>query len=165
LEQPELLTMGKQQTNTVAACEVVLATLQDKRAKLVEKGAALDQQRRAAAFDAHAGNDPRQRKILDTVNAKSAVFANELASIDAAIAVGKGRLATARAYAAKQADRTAAMALRKSFAEFVALAEELDETLTQLVSISTAMGAKVNEIHAGGSPAPTEWASARSAPL
>jgi hypothetical protein len=36
----------------VADCEKTLAVLQDKRVKLVEKGAALDQQRRNAAFDA-----------------------------------------------------------------------------------------------------------------
>jgi hypothetical protein len=113
------------QTNTVVDAERTLEVLQDKRAKLVERGAALDQQRRDAAFDAHTGN-AAQRKVLDEINAESAIFSSELEGLDAAIAVGKSRLSAARENEAKAADKAAAKEARKICAQFVAVAERLD---------------------------------------
>jgi hypothetical protein len=98
----DFLTMRKQQTNTVAACESMLANLQTKRARLVERSAELDNERRSAAYHAHVGHDAEARRTLDKVNGEAATHASELQIVDDAIAQAKSRISVARQDEAKR---------------------------------------------------------------
>jgi hypothetical protein len=133
--------MSKQQTNTVAACESVLANLQTKRARLVERSAELDNERRSAAYHAHVGHDAEARRTLDKVNGEVATHASELQIVDDAIAQAKSRISVARQDEAKAADRAAAGALRKELATFREHGKALDETAIRRFGRSAALAA------------------------
>src|SRR5262245_11737392 len=81
---------------SAAEAEKTLADLQAKRPACVARGTDLADERAAVALDAHTGNAVA-RKRLDEINAAIAAHGSELASLDAAIAVAKHNVESAKA--------------------------------------------------------------------
>jgi hypothetical protein len=149
--------MGKnnKDKSAVEAAEVVLADLEAKAARLVEHGAELAEQRRAASYQAHAQHDAEARKVLDRVNAEVATHASEMASIDDAIATAKGRLGVARAHEASRADREKAQKLREAVQEFLEIAGDLDEAIGDVAVLGRRLNNTWREMQLLGAKVPT----------
>jgi hypothetical protein len=145
----------------VEIAERTVATLTDKRDRAALRVQQIAEERKAIGFAVHVHGDSKARTKLDKLNVEGATIAGELESVNAALAEAQSRLEAARLAEARKADKRAALALRKSFARFVALSEQMDQVLGAVVTISAEMNAAIAEIHACGHGAPSgqQWLS------
>ena len=123
--------MGEQQQSVEA--ERIVASLEAKRAKCIQRGTDLQDERANVALAAHTG-DGKARKRLDEINAALATHASELASIDAAIRAAGERLAAARHAEAIEADKANARQIKQVVADLQEHGAVLDNSLADLVT-------------------------------
>jgi hypothetical protein len=121
---------------TVANALALLERFRRERDELTARKATLAENRRAAAFTAHAG-DGSASKLLNGLHREAAELESRLVSIDDAIAEAGRRVDQARAAEARAADREQALALRQALADFVAAGKGCDAALELLISAST----------------------------
>jgi hypothetical protein len=121
----------------VVKYQEALEVLQNKRAKTIERGFKLADERKAIAFDAHAGDDEKARRRLGQIHTEAVIQSNELASIDEAIATAAERLRAAEGDAALEQDRQEALAAREVLrAELMENGLKLNEALQILIEES-----------------------------
>ena len=94
LNNPRLPSRG------IEYCQRILQELIEKRARLVERGIKIADERRNIAYDAHADGDKAARARLDKLHTEVVFQAAELASIDNAIETARARLDIAQHEAA-----------------------------------------------------------------
>jgi hypothetical protein len=121
--------MSDMTQQSVADCEQTLQQLEAKRAKLVARNAELPALRKTAAFAAHVEASPGARRTLNQINAESASYEPELASLDDAIAAAKNKVLIAQAFEADAADRVRAREALEILVAFKKCGHELDAAL------------------------------------
>jgi hypothetical protein len=140
---------------TVGYAESLIAELQEKQRACVERGTALQDERKAIALGAHTGNvDARLR--LNDINVAIATHDSELASLAAALAEAANRLAQARQAETAAADREAAKALLAQLKRFRDFARSTDDALSVLVDSTVGMQNALRAMHIAGSSFPSD---------
>jgi hypothetical protein len=145
--------VGEQQQQASVAAEQVLASLEQKRAKCIQRGTDLQDERANVALAAHTG-DGKARKRLDEINAAVTTHASELASIDAAIGAAQDRLQRARAAETQAADRVAALELKKLVEAMSEHFAVVDDALADFVTASNFLKADFDHLLRLGISAP-----------
>lgn len=135
--------------------ELTIQNLEKKRAALIERGAALSEERKAIAFDAHVGTDKNARSRLDKLHAEFATFESELQSLDDALTTANKKLEAALRLEATAADRAQALRAREAFAQFVAAGLALDDALAAVTKHAATMKSALNEAHTLGCSTPS----------
>ena len=135
--------------------EQTIATLQKKRAAMLERAAALAEERQRISFDAHAANDKSARARLDRLHAEFATHASELESLDAALVTANEKLEAEQRAQETAADRQRIAELKKTYDRFVSIAATLDEALADIVIQSNELKTTMDQIHRLGGGAPT----------
>ena len=131
-----------------------IQNLEDKRAKLVERGVRLVEERRLIAYDAHAEATRKPAPgSTSSMPKPRRTPANYKASTTPSHRQQEASRRAARAGTA--ADREQAAELRKQFDRFVALAEQADGALARFVSTCHEMKQTMDTIHQFGSASPT----------
>ena len=149
------MTKRREQTNSVAAAEGVVAALEAKREACVRAGVELQDERTALAFSAHADGDAKARSRLEQVHTAIATHASELASLDAALRAAGERLERARQAEAARADKARSGELLKELDRFREIGRELDVVLAAVATNGAALSECLGKIHQLGSPFPT----------
>jgi hypothetical protein len=134
------------QTPSVANAEQLLERFERERAELVERKAALAEQRRNVAYDAHAGDSAAARAIAN-LHHEAVKLETRIAGLDDAISEAKRRLDIVKQHEARAFDREKAKRMREQLAQFVAAAETLDSCLDLMVTTGDAMRAIVTELN------------------
>jgi hypothetical protein len=152
-----MVNMSEQQTeqgSAVQKAERVVDDLEAKRAKCIQQGTDLQDERANVALAAHTGGKAERARLHD-INGALSVQASELASIDAAIGAAGENLAAARAAEARAVDRKNALELRAALKEFISCGESLDEVAAALAEEGLALREALNRMHILGSPFPS----------
>jgi len=111
------VTEAEATTETVAACERVLAELGQRRDRLHERLGELERERGRVAYDAHTG-DAGASKLLDRTISETVRHTEHVRALDDAVAEAGRRLQQAREAEAREADRRRALAARDAAAMF-----------------------------------------------
>jgi len=146
--------MSKKQ-QSVAEAEKIVADLEGRRDALIERDAALAEERSELAFAALSRDDGKARTRLDTINRTASEFASELAAHDSALETARKRLEVARQHEARQVSRDRAMQLHEKVSEFVATANDLDAALAEVASLSHRIEELRREMQLLGATIPT----------
>jgi len=143
----------------VVSVEQALATLsgfERQKAELIERKAALNDQRRNVAYDAYAHTDDgAAAKLLDGVHQQSVELESRLSSINDAIAEATRRVEAAKAHEAKAADRDRAMKVQSALQDLRGHARGLDAALALLHDALLGMNDAATAIHQNGATHPT----------
>jgi hypothetical protein len=142
-------TVGEQQKASVEA-ERIVASLEQKRAKCIQRGTDIADERAVLGYGTHVDNDKASRAKLDKLNAEAAVHASELASLDAAIREAGERLAAARHVEAIEADKANAREVAKVVDELAEHGQVVDDVLHDLIEAGANLRAALNRLHGLG---------------
>jgi hypothetical protein len=123
-------------TNEVNTAQNTLAELEEKRARLIEHGFRLSDQRREISYDAHAIGDESARKKLAKLHGEIVQHDSEVQSIEEAIEIAKLKLAQAHGAVNAEKDRADALEQRQVLAAFADCLKEIDDALKALVDKS-----------------------------
>lgn len=148
------MIMSEEMTAVVAA-EKVVAGLEAKRVKLIERGRDIADERAVLGYGAHVDNDKDSRAKLDKLNAEAAVHASELASLDAALRTAGEKLAASRRAEALAADRENAREVRRVIDEMAEHGQVVDDVLADLIDAGTNLRACLNRLHGLGCNSPS----------
>ena len=116
----------------VEDAKVVLQDLKDKLSAARARHAETQVKAMELAYPANTG-DESARKKLDGLNAKVAMFAAEIASLEAAIVTAKRRVAAAEAAEVDEAERRKAREALALLDDFSQRGKLLDESLDKFV--------------------------------
>jgi hypothetical protein len=139
----------------VEKAEKIVADLEMKRGRLLDRGKEIGDQIAANGFKVHAENDKTARSELDKLTAASVSHQAETKSPEAAIKQAGERLDAVKRSAAPAEDQTQARELRQALKEFVAFGLELDAALAVIVDSGTRLRKTADKLLALGSPNPT----------
>jgi hypothetical protein len=118
-------------TSDVERAAQVISDLEQKRAKCVQDGTALADERASVALAAHTGDD-KAAKRLEEIHKAIVVHGSELASLDAALKAAGDRLSAAKAAEARAEAHRRELEWRKEAAALREDFETLDEAAVDL---------------------------------
>src|SRR6516165_5293339 len=102
---------------TVEGLEQIIGKLETKHAELIKRNTELTTVRASVAYKALSEDDAKARATLDRVNRDSIEHSAELASVEAALATARGKLAAAEQREANIVRLEQAQAIRREWAE------------------------------------------------
>ena len=150
LNNPRLPSRG------IEYCQRILQELIEKRARLVERGIKIADERRNIAYDAHADGDKAARARLDKLHTEVVFQAAELASIDNAIETARARLDIAQHEAAVKDNADARKAREILSTELAENGMRLDEAIKILIAESNRQVDILRRLHALGVAFPSD---------
>jgi hypothetical protein len=142
-------------TTAIEKAERDLNNLEEQRETLFSRAKLLSKERDQIAFAALTAGDKKAKARLSEINAEDTGLAASIASVEAALAVARVNLETAKGAEAIASDKANALALRDKLAKFVELGLVLDDCFVDFRSASLEMIQVLSEIHTLGQAAPT----------
>jgi len=118
---------------TVEGLEQIIGKLETKHAELIKRNTELTTVRASVAYKALSEDDAKARATLDRVNRDSIEHSAELASVEAALATARGKLAAAEQREANIVRLEQAQAIRREWAEVGVDFDTVDKHLAAAV--------------------------------
>jgi hypothetical protein len=140
---------------SVEDAKVVLQGLEGKLSDAKARHAEMQAKAAELAYPANTG-DERARTKLDGLNAKAAMVAAEIASLEAAIVTAKRHVADAEASEADESDRGKAQQALALLGSFAKRGDDLQQSLDRFISMYTELTKDFRQLEALDY-APTTW--------
>jgi hypothetical protein len=145
-------------TETIEACEKIIADLEAQRAKTAARAGEISQLRQSCGYDAHAGEGAKSKEAkaqLAKLNAEYLELSGTCESLDGALITARAKLAAATAAHEKVQAAENAIAIRKLLASFVEAARDADAGLRDFSNSAEELRRALNAIHIRGCEFPT----------
>jgi hypothetical protein len=143
-------------TTPLEKAERDLHSLEEQREALFLRAKLLSKERDQIAFAALTAGDRKAKARLSEINAEDASLAANIASVEAALTVGRANLANAHTAEASAADRANALQIQELNAKLKEALDDADDAFADAIGSVLAARTLLQDMHALGVSSPTD---------